>query len=46
MKETIETRVQSKMWDIDDEYLIVEVQVSNFRRGDKVRVVIETIEQQ
>ena len=44
MIETIETHVQSKMWDIDDEYLIVEVQVSNFKRGDKVRVVVEKIE--
>lgn len=44
MIETIETRVQSKMWDIDDEYLIVEVQVSNFKRGDKVTVTVESRE--
>lgn len=44
MIETIETRVQSKMWDIDDEYLIVEVQVSNFKRGDKIKVTVESRE--
>ena len=41
MKEIIESYVKNNVWDIDDEYLTVEVQVDNFKRGDKVRVVIE-----
>lgn len=44
MKEVIETRVQRKVWDVDDEYFVVEVQVSNFKRGEKVRVTVESRE--
>jgi len=39
------THVQRKVWDVDDDYLIIEVQVdeSEFKKGDKVKVVIEKV---
>ena len=46
MKETRNGYVKTKRWDFDDEYLIVEVQVSseNFKRGDIVKVTVEKAE--
>ncbi len=41
-----EGRVQKKIWDVDDTYLTVEVQLNvacfedGFKQGDKVKVVV------
>lgn len=42
MKQTINGYVKNLVYGIDDEYLIVEVQVSKFKRGDKVKVTVES----
>ncbi|MCK5520310.1 MAG: hypothetical protein KAI81_04295 [Candidatus Marinimicrobia bacterium] len=41
-KQIINSWVDSKTWDVDDEYLTVTVQVDSykFKRGDKVTVEI------
>lgn len=37
-----ETFVQKKIWDVGDTYIVAEVQVSSdFKEGDKVRVIVE-----
>lgn len=38
-------RVKNNVWDVDDEYLTVEVQVSSldFKAGQRVRVSIEKL---
>lgn len=43
MKESTISYVKNNVWGIDDEYLTVEVQVSKFKRGDKVKVTVEKV---
>ncbi len=44
-KEVKETYIRSRQWDVDDSYLVVEVQVDSdvFKRNDKVTVTIEHV---
>jgi hypothetical protein len=44
----IEKVVEKRVWDVDDEYLVIpEIQVycDEFKAGDRVRVIIEKIEE-
>lgn len=45
MQEIITSYVEKKVWDQDDEYLTVTVQVdsSKFKRGDSVKVTVDKI---
>lgn len=36
--------MKEKIWGPDDTYNVVEVQVFNFEKGDKVKVTIESVE--
>lgn len=43
--QTSKCYVQKKVWDLGDEYFILEVQVdsSKFKRGERVKVTVESI---
>jgi hypothetical protein len=47
-KQITEGVVEERVWDHDDTYLVVEVQVDEaaFRKGDKVKITIQKISEE